>query len=156
MIRLCEVSHFPVTEQNLQGFGLTDKNTLAIHFRKKHEEKSWPIFELPACWLDIYLSGKAADFTPPLYMQITPFRKSVWEIMLIIPFGKTMTCGEITKRIAKPKGLLKISVQAASGAVSHNSIYLIIPCHRVAGADGSLTGYAGGIEKSTVTYIGKS
>lgn len=114
---------------------------------KKYEEKSLPIFEQSARWLDIYFSGKAPDFTPLLYMQTTPFRKAVWKIMLTIPFGKTMTYGEIAKRIAKQKGLPKMSAQAVGGAVAHNSISLIIPCHRVVGTNGSLTGYAGGIEK---------
>ena len=130
-------------EQNLQAFGLTDKNILAIHY----EEKSLPIFEQSARWLNIYFSGKAPDFTPPLSMQTTPFRKAVWEVMLTIPFGKTMTYGEIAKRIAQQRGLSKMSAQAVGGAVGHNSISLIIPCHRVVGTNGSLTGYAGGIEK---------
>lgn len=80
-------------------------------------------------------------------MQTTPFRKAVWEVMLTIPFGKTMTYGEIAKRIAQQRGLSKMSAQAVGGAVGHNSISLIIPCHRVVGTNGSLTGYAGGIEK---------
>lgn len=114
---------------------------------KKYEEKSLPVFELSVRWLDIYYSGKAPDFTPPLCMQTTPFRKAVWEIMLTIPFGETMTYGEIADRIANQKGLSKMSAQAVGGAVGHNSISLIIPCHRVVGTNGSLTGYAGGIEK---------
>lgn len=111
------------------------------------EEKSLPIFERTAEWLDIYFSGKAPDFTPPLKMQTTPFRKAVWEIMLTIPFGKTMTYSEIADKIAKQKGISKMSAQAVGGAVAHNSISLIIPCHRVVGSNGSLTGYAGGIDK---------
>lgn len=114
---------------------------------KKYEEKSLPVFELSVRWLDIYFSGEAPDFTPPLCMQTTPFRKAVWEIMLTIPFGETMTYGEIADRIANQKGLSKMSAQAVGGAVGHNSISLIIPCHRVVGTNGSLTGYAGGIEK---------
>lgn len=114
---------------------------------KDHEEKSLPIFEQVVRWLDIYFSGKAPDFTPPLLMKTTPFRKAVWEIMLTIPFGQTMTYGEIADKIAKQKGLAKMSAQAVGGAVGHNSISLIIPCHRVVGTNGSLTGYAGGIEK---------
>lgn len=98
---------------------------------KEYEEKPLPIFEQSVHWLDIYFSGKAPDFTPSLCMQTTPFRKSVWEIMLTIPFGKTMTYGEIADRIAKQKGLSKMSAQAVGGAVGHNSISLIIPCHRV-------------------------
>ena len=114
---------------------------------KQYEEKSLPIFEQSARWLNMYFSGKAPDFTPPLSMQTTPFRKAVWEVMLTIPFGKTMTYGEIAKRIAQQRGLSKMSAQAVGGAVGHNSISLIIPCHRVVGTNGSLTGYAGGIEK---------
>lgn len=114
---------------------------------EKYVEKSLPIFEQTARWLDIYFSGKVPDFTPPLYMKTTPFRKAVWEIMLTIPFGKTMTYGEIADKIAKQKGLSKMSAQAVGGAVGHNSISLIIPCHRVVGTSGSLTGYSGGIEK---------
>jgi len=80
-------------------------------------------------------------------METTSFRKAVWEIMLTIPFGQTMTYGEIADKIAKKKGISKMSAQAVGGAVGHNSISLIIPCHRVVGTNGSLTGYAGGIDK---------
>ena len=80
-------------------------------------------------------------------MRASPFRKDVWEIMLTIPYGKTMTYGDIAKRIAEQKGIVRMAAQAVGGAVGHNSISLIIPCHRVVGADGSLTGYAGGIDK---------
>lgn len=114
---------------------------------EEYEEKTLPIFEETARWLDIYFSGKTPDFTPLLSMETTPFRKAVWEIMLEIPYGKTMTYGEIADRIAKQKGLLKMSAQAVGGAVGHNSISLIIPCHRVVGTNGSLTGYSGGIDK---------
>lgn len=114
---------------------------------KEYEEKNLTVFEQSVRWLDIYFSGQAPDFTPPLCMQTTPFRKAVWEIMLTIPFGETMTYGEIANRIAKQKGLFKMSAQAVGGAVGHNSISLIIPCHRVVGTNGSLTGYAGGIDK---------
>lgn len=110
-------------------------------------EKPLPIFEQTVRWLDIYFSGKAPDFTPPLRMETTPFRKAVWEIMLQIPFGKTMTYGEIAAEIARQKGIGKMSAQAVGGAVGHNPISLIIPCHRVVGTNGSLTGYAGGIDK---------
>lgn len=112
-----------------------------------YEEKTLPIFEETKRWLDIYFSGKAPDFTPPLKMETTAFRKAVWKIMLTIPFGQTMTYGEIADSIAKQRGFAKMSAQAVGGAVGHNSISLIIPCHRVVGTNGSLTGYAGGIEK---------
>lgn len=114
---------------------------------KEYEEKILPVFEQSVRWLDIYFSGKAPDFTPPLCMQTTLFRKAVWKIMQTIPFGKTMTYGEIADRIAKQKGLSKMSAQAVGGAVGHNSISLIIPCHRVVGTNGSLTGYSGGVDR---------
>ena len=80
-------------------------------------------------------------------MRTTPFRKRVWEIMLSIPFGHTMTYGQIADKIAHEKGIRRMSAQAVGGAVGHNSISLIIPCHRVVGINGSLAGYAGGIDK---------
>ena len=110
---------------------------------EKYTEKDLPIFKETKRWLDIYFSGKAPNFTPPLKMETTPFRKAVWEIMLTIPYGKTMTYGDIARTIAEQKGLGKMSAQAVGGAVGHNSISLIIPCHRVVGTNGSLTGYAG-------------
>ncbi len=114
---------------------------------EEYEEKNLPIFEETARWLDIYFSGKSPDFTPALSMETTPFRKAVWKIMLTIPYGRTMTYGEIANRIAKQKGLPNMSAQAVGGAVGHNSISLIVPCHRVVGTNGSLTGYSGGIDK---------
>lgn len=73
--------------------------------------------------------------------------RAVWELLLTIPYGRTMTYGEIADRIAEQKGLLTMSAQAVGGAVGHNPISLIVPCHRVVGANGNLTGYAGGIDR---------
>lgn len=114
---------------------------------KDYEEKPLPVFDGVKEWLDIYFGGKEPDFTPPMSMVTTPFRKSVWDILLTIPYGQTMTYGEIADKIAKQNGTAKMSAQAVGGAVGHNSISLVIPCHRVVGTNGSLTGYAGGIEK---------
>ena len=116
------------------------------------ELSALPVFAQTARWLDLYFSGHIPDFTPKLTMRTTPFRKRVWEVMLTIPYGKTMTYGEIAQRIVDTRldASLKsprMSAQAVGGAVGHNSISLIIPCHRVIGADGSLTGYAGGLDK---------
>ena len=110
-------------------------------------EKALPIFNEADRWLDIYFSGTAPDFTPKLSMRTTAFRKSVWDIMLTIPYGQTMTYGQIAEILAGQMGLTRMSAQAVGGAVGHNSISLIIPCHRVVGRNGSLTGYAGGIDK---------
>lgn len=98
-------------------------------------------------WLDIYFTGKKPDFTPPLHPIGSAFRRSVWEILLQIPYGQTTTYGEIARQLSKKQGLERMSAQAVGGAVGHNEISIIIPCHRVVGADGSLTGYAGGIGK---------
>ena len=111
------------------------------------QEKNLPVFEQTKRWLDIYFSSKVPDFIPPIIMQRTDFRKAVWKMLLTIPFGQTMTYGEIAERVASQMGLSRMSAQAVGGAVGHNPISLIIPCHRVIGSDGSLTGYAGGVDK---------
>ena len=98
-------------------------------------------------WLDIYFAGKDPDFVPPLHPVGSPFRQAVWEILLQIPYGKTVTYGDISKQLAEKTGLERMAAQAVGGAVGHNEISMIIPCHRVVGTNGSLTGYAGGIDK---------
>ncbi len=131
----------------LIGLWFDGQKYFADTLSEEHTAKNLPVFEQTDHWLDIYFSGKAPDFIPPLNMKATPFRKTVWEILLSIPFGHTMTYGEIAGMIAKQKGLPSMSAQAVGGAVGHNSISLIIPCHRVIGSNGNLTGYAGGLEK---------
>ena len=111
------------------------------------EQKEQPLFADAKRWLDVYFSGRAPDFLPPLRYNSTPFRKTVCEIMLTIPYGRTMTYGEIAAEIARQQGLEKMSAQAVGGAVGHNPISLMIPCHRVVGTNGSLTGYGGGIAR---------
>ena len=131
----------------LTGLWFDGQKYFAASLSSEHEEKAMPVFAQTERWLDVYFSGRAPDFTPPLMMKTTAFRKAVWEILLSIPYGHTVTYGEIARQIAAQKGLSGISAQAVGGAVGHNPISLIIPCHRVVGTDGSLTGYAGGIEK---------
>lgn len=110
-------------------------------------EKELKIFTQTAKWLDMYFSGKAPDFIPQYRIEnLTSFRKEVIDIMLSIPYGKTVTYGEIANKIAKNHAVKKMSAQAVGGAVGWNPICLIIPCHRVIGANGSLTGYGGGIK----------
>ena len=133
--------------EHLIGLWFDGQKYFADALEAEYEEKPLPIFELTDRWLDIYFSGKEPGFTPPLYMKTSEFRKAIWEVMLTIPYGKTMTYGEIAETIAKQRGIARMSAQAVGGAVGHNSISLIIPCHRVVGANGNLTGYAGGIEK---------
>ena len=99
-------------------------------------------------WLDRYFNGESPSINE---LEINPigseFRKAVWKILCDIPYGKVLTYSDIAKIIAKKKGVEKISAQAVGGAVGHNPISIIVPCHRVVGKDGSLTGYAGGIDR---------
>lgn len=104
-----------------------------------------PVFEETIRWLELYFSGKAPDFAPPLFLAGTPFRKDVWEILKTIPYGRTMTYGAIASQIASSRNLTHMSAQAVGNAVGHNPVSLIIPCHRVIGTGGKLTGYSGGI-----------
>ena len=110
-------------------------------------EKDMPIFSSAKKWLDIYFSGKAPDFTPPLKIEGSAFKRLVSEIMQEIPFGHSTTYGEIARDVAQKTNRKSMSAQAVGGAVAHNPISLIIPCHRVLGETGKLTGYAGGIER---------
>ncbi len=109
------------------------------------EEKQHPLLDAAKNWLDIYFSGAEPDFLPPLRYGSTPFRKRVCDIMLTIPYGRTMSYGEIATKLARDTGIPQMSAQAVGGAVGHNPISLMIPCHRVVGTNGSLTGYGGGI-----------
>lgn len=111
------------------------------------EEKNLAVFDQTRRWLDLYFSGREPGFTPALNPMGSAFRRTVWEILLKIPYGKTTTYGQIAREIATARGLAKMSAQAVGGAVGHNEISIIIPCHRVIGAHGSLTGYAGGIDR---------
>lgn len=110
------------------------------------EEKNLPIFKETSKWLDIYFSGKKPDFIPEYKINnLSPFRQEVIEIMNTIPYGSTITYNDISKIIAQKRGIKRMSSQAVGGAVGWNPICIIIPCHRVVGTNGSLTGYGGGI-----------
>lgn len=98
-------------------------------------------------WLDVYFTGEEPPFTPPLHPAGSTFRQAVWQLLLQIPYGQTITYGEIARRMAEVKKVPRMSAQAVGGAVGHNEISIIIPCHRVVGTNGSLTGYGGGIDK---------
>lgn len=132
----------------LTGLWFSGQKYFGSTLTEPHTQKELPIFTETVRWLDIYFNGHQPDFTPPLSMQqSSSFRQEVWEIMLKIPYGKTMTYGAIATKLAQQRGIEKMSAHAVGGAVSHNPISIIIPCHRVVGANGSLTGYAGGIDR---------
>lgn len=113
--------------------------------------KKIPIFEKTCKWLDIYFSGESPNFVPEYkILNITPFRKKVLEIIKTIPYGKTITYGDIARKLEKKLEIKKMSAQAVGGAVGSNPICLIIPCHRVVGSDGKIVGYGGGIENKKI------
>lgn len=134
-------------EQGLTGLWFENQKYFADALPKDAVAQSTPILADAARWLDIYFSGQEPDFLPPLHPVGSPFRQLVWEILLRIPYGRTVTYGEIARRLAEKSGRARVSAQAVGGAVGHNEISILIPCHRVVGAGGSLTGYAGGIDK---------
>ena len=106
-----------------------------------------PIFEQVETWLESYFSGKQTPITTLLQPKGTIFQEEVWKILQEIPYGKTMTYGDIAQRIAKEKGVATYSAQAVGQAVGKNPISILIPCHRVLGKNGTLTGYAGGVHR---------
>ena len=110
---------------------------------REYPGESLPVLAEAERWLDLYFSGKVPDFTPKLNLRGTAFRKAVWEILLTVPYGRTVTYGEIAEQMGLPRG----SARAVGGAVGQNPVLLIVPCHRVLGRGGSMTGYAGGISR---------
>ena len=115
---------------HLTGLWFDGQKYFAATLSAEHQERELPIFEQAKEWLDSYFMGKIPSFTPPIHLEDTPFRLAVWDLLSKIPYGEVVTY-----------------TQAIGGAVGHNPISIIIPCHRVVGSDGSLTGYAGGVDK---------
>ncbi len=134
-------------EAGLTGLWFDGQKYFARGLPARHTEQDTPALSAARRWLDIYFSGKEPDLLPPLCPVGSAFRQAVWQILLQIPYGQTTTYGEIARRMAEEQGFPRMSAQAVGGAVGHNKISVIIPCHRVVGTNGSLTGYAGGIDK---------
>lgn len=134
----------------LVGMWLEDQKYFfgSISGEDMERKDNHPVLLSAVHWLDCYFAGEKPEISKlPLAPAGSEFRKKVWNILCEIPYGATMTYGEIAKRIARESGKLRMSAQAVGGAVGHNPISIIIPCHRVVGTDGSLTGYAGGLTK---------
>ena len=134
---------------NLTGLWFDGQKYYAASIVENHSVKNMPVFDMTDRWLNQYFSGEIPCFTPPIRLKGTDFQMLVWEILLTIPYGQTKTYSEISMLVAKSKGLSHMSAQAVGGAVSHNAVSLIVPCHWVIGANGSLTGYAGGLERKS-------
>ena len=134
-------------EIGLTGLWFVGQSYFADTLPTEQIEQETPILAQAKEWLDVYFSGKEPDFTPPLHPIGSPFRQAVWKLLLQIPYGQTTTYGEIARQMEKLQNRPHMSAQAVGGAVGHNGISIIIPCHRVVGTKGSLTGYAGGLDK---------
>ena len=134
-------------EIGLTGLWFERQRYFAQGLDPVHQDAETPILAQTRRWLDLYFSGSVPDFTPPLHPTGSDFRQEVWALLLQIPYGQTTTYGALAKQLAEKQGRPRMSAQAVGGAVGHNRIAILIPCHRVVGTNGSLTGYAGGIDK---------
>lgn len=131
----------------LTGLWFVGAKYFARTLPPEHQEQDTQVLRETRRWLDIYFSGKEPGFLPPLHLAGTEFQLAVWGVLEQIPYGQTTTYGEIARQIAARKGLSRMSAQAVGGAVGHNPVSVLVPCHRVLGSNGSLTGYAGGVDK---------
>ncbi|MFR4927871.1 MAG: methylated-DNA--[protein]-cysteine S-methyltransferase [Clostridium sp.] len=118
-------------EVGLTGLWFEGQKYFAKTLPKEIISQETPVLIQAKKWLDVYFSGKEPDFTPALHPAGSPFRQAVWQILLQIPYGQTMTYGEIAKKMAQMQDAPHMSAQAVGGAVGHNEVSIIIPCHRV-------------------------
>ena len=145
---ICDTYDSPLGQMRLccDGTYLTAVTFVGQKYEDKHIPDcavfdTCPVLEQTKAWLSQYFDGKIPSFLPPMEPTGTPFQKKVWDLLLQIPYGETISYGELAKRLNCK------SAQAVGGAVGRNPISVLIPCHRVVGGDGKLTGYAGGVEK---------
>lgn len=134
-------------ENGLAGLWFHGQQRFAASMPKDTPVREIALFRETARWLEVYFSGKEPDFTPPLSLGGTLFQKVVWSHLLRIPYGKTVSYGQLSRDVAAALGRSTMSAQAIGGAVGRNPVSIIVPCHRVLAADGSLHGYAGGLER---------
>ncbi len=131
----------------LTGLWFEGQKYYALSLDANHEAREIPIFTTARHWLELYFQGQEPDFSVPLHLLGTDFQKDVWHILCNIPWGQTITYGEIARQLAARRGISHMSAQAVGGAVGRNPISILVPCHRVLGSKGTLTGYAGGLER---------
>ena len=142
-------------EEGMTGVWFEAQRYFAAKLPPENEEGTTPVLGDACRWLDVYFSGREPDFTPKLHLIGSDFRQAVWALLLQIPYGKTTTYGALANQLAEKHGQRQMSAQTVGGAVGHNAISIIIPCHRVVGADGSLTGYAGGLDTKARLLAGE-
>lgn len=134
-------------EIGLTGVWFDGQKYFARGLPKERTERNTPVLSAAKCWLDVYFTGREPDFMPPLNPIGSEFQRAVWELLLQIPYGQTTTYGALAQKLAQHQGLAHMSAQAVGGAVGRNKISILIPCHRVVGTGGRLTGYAGGVDR---------
>ncbi len=146
----------------LTGLWFYGQKYFARSLDQEHEEKDMPVLAKTRQWLDLYFAGEEPDFFVPLHLTGTNFQMEVWKILCGIPYGHTITYMDIATQLSVKTGIRNMSPQAVGGAVSHNPVSLIVPCHRVIMKNGALGGYAAGterkaallrLEKKNVQYI---
>lgn len=137
---------------NLTGLWLPKHKDFEQQYNETLREAKLPVFDKVSNWLNDYFSGNNPEINFPLAPEGTEFRKRVWNLLLKIPYGETVTYGDIAQDIARQLGKEKMSSQAVGGSVGSNPISIIIPCHRVVGKDGNLTGYGGGIDTKIALF----
>ena len=130
----------------LVGLWFDGQRHFAASLSPEHTEADLPLFGEVRRWLTLYFQGREPDFTPPLVPRGTAFQRSVWELLRSIPYGETATYGAVAAALAGETGR-RVSPRAVGSAVGRNPVSLLIPCHRVVGAGGALTGYAGGLDR---------
>ena len=133
-------------EVGLTGLWFDGAKYFADGLPAEHTERETPVLSEARRWLDLYFAGQEPSFLPPLHPAGSTFQQAVWALLRKIPYGQTTTYGALAGQLAEQSGK-RVSAQAVGGAVGHNPVSLIVPCHRVVGSGGSLTGYAGGVEK---------
>ena len=134
-------------EIGLTGVWFDGQKYFARGLPKEQTERNTPVLSAARRWLDVYFTGREPDFMPPLNPIGSGFQRAVWELLLQIPYGQTTTYGALAQKLAQQQGLAHMSAQAVGGAVGRNKISILIPCHRVVGTGGRLTGYAGGVDR---------
>lgn len=131
----------------ITGLWLVGQRHFDIEVEGCITDKDLPIFDEVSRWLDIYFTGNNPGEIPAVRMNGTPFQLEVWQILQAVPYGKLITYREIAELIAKKRGITKMSARAVGNAVGRNPVSILVPCHRVVGSSGKMTGYAGGIER---------
>ena len=131
----------------ITGLWLVGQRHFDIEVEGCITDKDLPIFDEVSRWLDIYFTGNNPGEIPAVRMNGTPYQLEVWQILQAVPYGKLITYREIAELIAKKRGITKMSARAVGNAVGRNPVSILVPCHRVVGSSGKMTGYAGGIER---------